>query len=336
MSCETLHGVCQKCYGADLTTNDLIDVGEAVGTVAAQAIGEPGTQLSMNTKHAGGSASVGGDITQGLPRVEEVFENRAPKNPAVIAHVSGTISEIREEGREKTIIILPDAEQKASQRKKETAEYLVQFRRMPLVSVGDHVERGQLLTDGSANIDELYEYAGKDVTQNYIINETNKIYELQGVTISRKHLEVIAKQMFSRFEIADPGDTPFSEGDLVEDWNLGETNARVEEKGGVKAAAKQTVLGITEVSLHRKSFLSAASFQYTTRTLINAAVRGSVDHLTGLKENVIIGRLIPAGSGFAGSKKAKSIEALQAEESKARTVSAPQASAVVSTDVLAS
>ncbi|MEN9561422.1 MAG: hypothetical protein RIQ56_695, partial [Candidatus Parcubacteria bacterium] len=290
MACETLHGVCQKCYGADLTTNDLIELGEAVGTIAAQAIGEPGTQLSMNTKHAGGTATVGGDITQGLPRVEEVFENRAPKNPAIISKVAGEVIEIREEGREKIMRILPDLGEKSASKKRDAIEYLVPFRRMPLVSVGSHVERGQLLTDGSANIDELFELAGKEVTQNYIINETNKIYELQGVTISRKHLEVIAKQMFARLEITDPGDTRFSEGDLVEDWNLEEENVRVEGKGGSPATAKQVVLGITEVSLFRKSFLSAASFQNTTRVLINAAVRGSVDHLAGLKENVIIGR----------------------------------------------
>ncbi len=335
MTCETLHGVCQKCYGADLTTNELVDLGEAVGTVAAQAIGEPGTQLSMNTKHAGGSASVGGDITQGLPRVEEVFENRLPKNPAVIAHISGEITEIREEGREKIIVIAPDLDQKTAKKLRDFVEYLVPFRRMPLVAVGQRVARGQLLTDGSANIDELFEYAGKEITQNYIINETNKIYELQGVTISRKHLEVIAKQMFARFEIADPGDTQFSEGDIVEDWNLGESNAKVDARGGRKAEGKQVVLGITEVSLHRKSFLSAASFQYTTRTLISASVRGSIDHLTGLKENVIIGRLIPAGSGFKGSKKWESIDAMQKEEARDFVATQP-ASAPISLDGLAS
>ena len=323
MSCETLHGVCQKCYGADLTTNDLIELGEAVGTVAAQAIGEPGTQLSMNTKHAGGTATVGGDITQGLPRVEEVFENRAPKNPAIISHIDGEVIEIKEEGREKILVILPDIGDKTATKKREAVEYLVQFRRMPFVGAGDKVKRGQLLTDGSANIDELFEYAGKEVTQNYIINETNKIYELQGVTISRKHLEVIAKQMFSRFEITGHGDTHFSEGDLVEDWNFEEENARTKDKGGDVATAKQVVLGITEVSLYRKSFLSAASFQNTTRVLINAAVRGSIDHLTGLKENVIIGRLIPAGTGFPQSRKAAMIKKLQDSEAAKRFEASP-------------
>lgn len=317
MSCETLHGMCQKCYGADLTTNKLVELGEAVGTIAAQAIGEPGTQLSMNTKHAGGTATIGGDITQGLPRVEEVFENRAPKNPAIVSRIGGEVTEIREEGREKVIVIMPDIEHKAAaSKKKESVEYVVSFRRMPLVTVGAHVERGQLLTDGSADIDELFEFAGKDKAQDYIINETNKIYELQGVTISRKHLEVIAKQMFARIVVKEAGDTRFSEGDIVEDWNFGEENQRVEEKNGIVAKGKESVFGITEVSLYRKSFLSAASFQYTTRTLINAAVRGSIDHLTGLKENVIIGRLIPAGTGFPGSGKAKMIEKLQQEEAE--------------------
>lgn len=313
MTCKSLRGVCQNCYGIDLTTNELIDLGEAVGTVAAQAIGEPGTQLTMRTFHAGGTASVGGDITQGLPRVEEIFEKRIPKNAAVLARLSGTISEIKEEGKEKVLYLLPDEGQKKVTLKKNT-EYPVHFRRMTFVKVGDHVEKGQTLTDGSIDIKELFKYAGKIPTQDYIISEINKVYELQGASISRKHIEVIIKQMFSRKKIVTPGDSSFGVGVVVEDRDLHEVNTAIEEKGGEVATVDEVVLGISEVSITRKSFLSASSFQNTTKVLIGAAIRGAEDKLVGLKENVIIGRLIPAGTGFAGSKKHEMIRELNDSE----------------------
>lgn len=315
MTCKTLQGVCQQCYGVDLTTNVLVDIGEAVGTVAAQAIGEPGTQLTMNTKHAGGAAQVGGDVTSGLPRVEEVFEKRAPKIPAVISKTNGVVSEIRTEGREKVIVVTPEAGSKHATKKNDPIEYPVHYRRVVTVSEGDTVTGGQLMTDGSAHLPDLFKYGGEQLTQEYIINETNKIYELQGVTIARKHIELIVKQMMSRMKITDAGDSHFTPGDVVEEWNFVKTNNELKDAGKEVAKADKLILGITETSLSRKSFLSAASFQNTTRVLINAAVRGSEDKLSGLMENVIIGRLIPAGTGFEGSGKHDMVQEVAVTES---------------------
>jgi DNA-directed RNA polymerase subunit beta' len=310
MSCETRYGVCQTCYGMDLTTQELVDLGEAVGTVAAQAIGEPGTQLTMRTFHAGGVASVGGDITSGLPRVEEVFEKRSPKNPAVISKSDGLVAEVKDEGREKIIVVAPAS----GQGKKDDSmyEYLAPYPRVPLVKAGDAVVKGQILTDGSADLDDLFEYAGRAMVQEYIISEASKIYELQGASVSRKHLEVVVKQMFSRVKITDAGDTDYSVGDVVEDWEFAKAITEMEAANKLAPKAREIVLGIKESALSRRSFLSAASFEQTTKILINAALRGSVDRLRGLKENVILGRLIPAGTGFTGSKKHAHIAKLQA------------------------
>src|SRR3989338_4456948 len=306
IGCQVLQGVCQNCYGADLATAKKVNLGEAIGTIAAQAIGEPGTQLTMRTFHAGGVASTGGDITQGLPRVEEIFERRMPKNPAAVAHFKGVVTDIREDGKEKIITVLSDLEEKIKEKgskKKGETEYAVYFRRVPLVKVGDTVERGQLLTDGSADLSELFRFGGRERAQDYIIAEVSKIYELQGASISTKHIEVIVKQMFSRRKVKETGDTDFSVGDIVGAGELRRENDTMEAKDKKSAKADSLLMGILDVSLNRASFLSAASFQNTTRMLIKAAVRGSVDHLTGLKENVIIGRLIPAGTGFPGGPK---------------------------------
>ena len=314
MTCKTLRGVCQHCYGVDLTTNALVDIGEAVGTVAAQAIGEPGTQLTMNTKHLGGTSAAGGDVTQGLPRVEEVFEKRQPKIPALVAKHDGVVVEIRNESRgEKTIVVAPDMNAKGAPKKKDNVEYDVPARRVLTVSKGDSVVAGQIMTDGSAHLPELFKFGGTEITQDYIISEINKIYELQGVTISRKHIELIVKQMMSRVKVTEPGDTHFTVGDVVEEWIFVETNEKAKAAGKDVAKADKLILGITETSLSRKSFLSAASFQNTTRVLINAAVRGSEDNLAGLMENVIIGRLIPAGTGFKGSRKYDEVQRVSAE-----------------------
>jgi DNA-directed RNA polymerase beta' subunit len=303
IACLSSRGLCARCYGADLGTTKPVNLGEAVGTVAAQAIGEPGTQLTMRTFHAGGAAAVGGDITQGLPRVEEIFERRAPRNPAVIASVSGEIVEIKQEEGEKVICVAPDLEYRGKG-KKEIVEYSVHFRRVPLVKVGDHIEKGQFLTDGSADLTELFKYAGKEKTQNYIISEIVKIYELQGANISAKHLEVIIRQMFSRVKVTSSGESDYSVGDVVSEADLRTANNDIE---GEKAKSEGILMGILDVSLSRASFLSAASFQNTTRMLIKASIYGAVDYLEGLKENVIIGRLIPAGTGFKGSFKEKLI-----------------------------
>jgi len=306
LSCEAVRGICQTCYGMDLGTGALVELGEAVGTVAAQAIGEPATQLTMRTFHTGGTASIGGDITVGLPRVDEVFERRLVKNPAVVATVDGVVSEIREDGREKIIVVLSDPDSVKNKGKK-TVEYQVYFRRMLLIGAGDTIKKGDRLTDGSADISELFKYGGKARAQQYIITETSKIYELQGASVARKHIEVIVRQMFDRVKVKAAGESNFVEGDIIERAVYQTENERLKTLGLQEMKADALVMGISEVSLSRQSFFSAASFQHTTKTLIRAAVRGSVDKLRGLKENVLIGRLIPAGTGFPGSKKEKLI-----------------------------
>jgi len=304
LTCESLHGICQKCYGLDMGRNKKVDLGEAVGIVAAQAIGEPGTQLTMRTFHSGGVA--GADITQGLPRVEEIFERRMPKNPAIIAQDAGEVVAIREEGKEKIIVMILDEPETAKGNKKgKQGEYTVPFRRQPIVKVGDKVKKGQFLTDGSADIEELFTHAGKEVTEEYIVAEINKVYELQGAAISRKHVEVIIKQMFGRIKITNPGDTHFTQSDVVEVSNFRAENMRVKANGGTEAKGRYLILGITDVALSTDSWLSSASFQNTTRVLITASTRGQMDELRGLKENVIIGRLIPAGTGLRGEGEAK-------------------------------
>ncbi len=340
MACETRYGICAACYGMDLTSQQMVDLGEAVGTVAAQAIGEPGTQLTMRTFHAGGTASVGGDITQGLPRVEEVFEKRQPKNPAVVSRTDGMVVEIKENGRDKILIVAPEAGQSGKKgrgkaKEGEAIEYPVIYPRMTLVKAGDAVKRGQLLTDGSADLDELFEYAGRAATQEYIIAETSKIYELQGASVSRKHLEVVVKQMFSRAKITDTGDSDYSVGDVVEEWEYAEAVKRAETEGKIAPKAKEIVLGIKESALSRRSFLSAASFEQTTKILISAALKGSVDTLRGLKENVILGRLIPAGTGFGGSRKRAAIDTLQTARNVRLAAEAERAEreALAATDV---
>ncbi len=302
IGCRAGRGICVRCYGADLGTTKPVALGEAVGTVAAQAIGEPGTQLTMRTFHAGGAASVGGDITQGLPRVEEIFERRMPRNPAIVATVSGEVLEIRDEGKEKVLVVTPDLEYRGKS-KKETLEYDVNFRRILLVKVGERITKGQLLTDGSADLSDLFKYAGKERAQEYLISEVVKIYELQGASISAKHLETIVRQMFSRVRVTDQGSTEYSTGDVTSESDLRDASEKAVQDGGEPAKSEPLVMGILDVSLSRQSFLSAASFQNTTRMLIKAAMYGSVDRLEGLKENVIIGRLIPAGTGFKGSPK---------------------------------
>jgi DNA-directed RNA polymerase subunit beta' len=311
LTCRTVHGLCQMCYGLDLGRNHLVKLGEAVGIIAAQAIGEPGTQLTLRTFHAGGVA--GTDITTGLPRVEEIFERRIPKNPAIVSRTNGEVVEVKDKGdKERRIKVLSDLSAQAGSKgdkKSNEIEYIIPFRRVPVVKVGDKVEKGDLLTDGSADITEIFKFGGKEAAEKYIIREINKVYELQSASIARKHTEIIIRQMFSRRKIKDAGETNFSVGDIVENTALLEENARIAEEGGKEAKAETIVLGITEVSLRTKSWLSAASFQNTNRVLIENAVKGGVDHLRGLKENVIIGRLIPAGTGFGNN-----IEQIKSEE----------------------
>ncbi|MCI0542735.1 DNA-directed RNA polymerase subunit beta' [bacterium] len=315
LSCKSLHGICSLCYGLDLARNELVKQGEAVGVVAAQAVGEPGTQLTMRTFHAGGIAQQGGDITSGLPRVEEIFEKRTIRSNAIISHVDGEVSEVKNDGKDLVIKVLgdggvtsvkkksrskkvKDGDGALSKAKEGEQEYATDWRRVALVKVGDTVGKGDVLTDGAADISEIFRHGGKEKAENYIMREVSKIYELQGASIDRKHLEVIVRQMFSRRVIRDAGDTRFNVGQTVENSPLVEENMRIKEEGGTEAKGDMVVLGMTEISLTTKSFLSAAAFQNTSRILIDAAVRGAVDDLTGLKENILIGRLIPAGTGF--------------------------------------
>src|SRR3989344_261143 len=315
LACKSIKGLCVKCYGVDLGNNKPVELGEAVGTVAAQAIGEPGTQLTMRTFHAGGIASAGGDITAGLPRVEEIFEKRKPKVPAIISHLDGIITEIKAVGHDKLIVVVPEAGEVKG--KKLDNEYTASVSRAVLVKTGQNVKKGDILTDGSVDLDELFRYAGREKTENYIIHAVSKLYELQGAAVSHKHIELIVRQMFARRKIKDAGDTRYTRGDIIEVSDFTETNSEMKEAGLKEATADAVIMGITEVSLSRASFLSAASFQHTPRVLIQAAIRGAEDFLVGLKENVIIGRLIPAGTSFKGGFKEKLIcEAMSTQSKK--------------------
>ena len=297
LTCKALRGICQKCYGLDLGKHELIKLGEVVGIVAAQAIGEPGTQLTMRTFHSGGVSEAGGDITMGLPRVEEIFEKRAPRNSATIATVSGEVMESKNDGKDKSITILVDAESRTKSGSNSII-HEVPFSRTVLVKTGQRVNKGDILTDGSVNISELFSLGGKTKAEDYILNEVSKVYALQGANISRKHIEVIVRQMLSRKRITDPGSTRFVPGEIVENAELLIENEKIRKTDGEEAKGETIVLGISEVSLTTNSWLSAASFQNTSRILIDTAIQGGVDLLRGLKENVIIGRLIPAGTGF--------------------------------------
>ena len=294
MSCKTIGGICQQCYGWDLGNNQLIKVGEAVGIVAAQAIGEPGTQLTMRTFHTGGVAG-GGDITQGLPRVEELFEARVPTGKAIISQVDGEVLEITPE----RVIKIKVKNQKIKKSKKANIiEYKVPPKRAIWVEVGKDIKKGQQLCEGNIDLKELFRVTDKEETQRYIIKEIQKIYVWQGALIHDKHLEVIVRQMFSRVKIKDEGEGPFSTGEIVELNRVIEENTRLKKEKRKPCTFQPLLLGITKVALTTDSFLSAASFQETSRVLIKAALEGKEDKLRGLKENVIIGKLIPAGTGF--------------------------------------
>ena len=294
LTCKSARGVCQQCYGWDMGRNHLIKAGEAIGVIAAQAIGEPGTQLTLRTFHTGGVAE-GGDITQGLPRVEEIFENRVPGGEAVMSEADGKVTGI--DVKEKIIKIMPHAPSKKTN-KNEEIEYKIPAEASIWVKAGQEVKRGDQLCEGSLNLRKLYRLTGIEETWRYIVRQIQKIYASQGVDIHDKHIETITKQMFSRVRIKDIGDSDFIPGEIVEKTELAEENIRLKKLGKNPAKAVQLLLGISKVALTTKSFLSAASFQETSRVLIKAAIEGKEDKLLGLKENVIIGKLIPAGTGF--------------------------------------
>ncbi|WP_353094242.1 DNA-directed RNA polymerase subunit beta' [Tissierella praeacuta] len=287
LGCKAKHGVCAHCYGRNLATGDEVNIGEAVGIIAAQSIGEPGTQLTMRTFHTGGVA--GADITQGLPRVEELFEARKPKGLAVIAENSGTVS-IEESKRKKEVIITsPNGE---------SMNYNIVYGSRLKVRPGDIVEAGDELTDGSVNPHDILKIKGVQGVQNYLVKEVQRVYRLQGVDINDKHIEIIVKQMLSKVKVEDAGDTHMLPGSLVNSHEFEENNRIAAEEELEPAVGRKTLLGITKASLATDSFLSAASFQETTRVLTQAAIEGKEDFLLGLKENVIIGKLIPAGTGM--------------------------------------
>ncbi len=286
MHCETRRGLCAKCYGNDLMTGRLVNMGTAVGVAAAQSIGEPGTQLSMRTFHTGGIA--GKDITQGLPRVEELVEARAPKFLSLMSDVTGVVNIIKT-GDERKIVISP------TDRDEDAAEYLVDPVEEIIVKDGEIVAKGEKLTAGNLDLTDLFRTVGVDETKRYIIEEIQKVYASQGVALNDKHIEIIVKQMFNHVKIDEPGDTEFMEGELITKAKFMEVNEEVIASGGTPATGKLTMLGITRASLNTDSFLSAASFIQTSNVLTDAAASGKVDYLLGLKENVIIGRLIPTG-----------------------------------------
>ncbi|HPW34272.1 MAG TPA: DNA-directed RNA polymerase subunit beta' [Candidatus Paceibacterota bacterium] len=295
ITCKALYGLCAKCYGMDLGKLDGIKQGEAVGIVAAQSIGEPGTQLTLRTFHVGGVAQQ--DITSGLPRIEEVFEARPPKGRAALAHEDGIIQDIEEKGPFRVLRIKP-LKRAAEKTKVKIEEYSAPRNVALFVGAGDKVKKGQQLFEGSVDIKELFLLKGAEEAQKYIINEVQKIYVSNGNVINDKHVEIIVRQMFARVSIKEPGDSTLVPGQVLEKSRFLEINRRLKSRGKIPAKAKQLLMGITRVSLSTESFLSAASFQETARVLVNAATECKIDKLRGLKENVIIGRLIPAGTGY--------------------------------------
>ena len=288
LGCKMKHGVCAKCYGRNLATGKPVNIGEAVGIIAAQSIGEPGTQLTMRTFHSGGIAGVG--ITSGLPRVEELFEARKPKGLAYITEIEGTVKIQENKKRNDVIVTAEDGEEKV---------YQIPYGAHIRVNDGDHVEKGEPLTEGSINPQDILRVNGAEGVRDYIIREVQKVYRLQGVDIDDKHIEIIIRQMMSKIKVEESGDSGFLSGSVVDARDFKMTNEQLVKEGKTPATGTHSLMGITKASLATESFLSAASFQETTRVLTETSIKGKVDHLIGLKENVIIGKLIPAGTGIA-------------------------------------
>ena len=288
LSCKSHIGVCAKCYGANMATGEPVQVGEAVGIIAAQSIGEPGTQLTMRTFHTGGVA--GGDITQGLPRVEELFEARKPKGLAIITEFGGTAT-INDTKKKREIIV-------TNNETGESKAYLIPYGSRIKVQDGAELGAGDELTEGSVNPHDILKIKGLRAVQDYMIQEVQRVYRLQGVEINDKHIEVVVRQMLKKIRIEENGDSEFLPGTMVDTLDFEDTNERLIAEGKEPAVGEQVMLGITKASLATNSFLSAASFQETTKVLTEAAIKGKIDPLIGLKENVIIGKLIPAGTGM--------------------------------------
>ncbi len=304
LTCKCKNGVCAKCYGANMATGEAVQVGEAVGIIAAQSIGEPGTQLTMRTFHTGGVA--GDDITQGLPRVEELFEARKPKGLAIITEFAGTAT-ISDTKKKREIIVTND-------QTGESKAYLIPYGSRIKIQDGVYLEAGDELTEGSVNPHDILKIKGLRAVQDYMIQEVQRVYRLQGVEINDKHIEVIVRQMLKKIRIEERGDTEFLPGTMVDVLEFNEVNEQMEAEGKEAATGEQIMLGITKASLATESFLSAASFQETTKVLTEAAIKGKVDHLIGLKENVIIGKHIPAGTGMKKYRDVQLNTELEAEE----------------------
>jgi DNA-directed RNA polymerase subunit beta' len=367
LTCEAREGVCRSCYGRNLATGKVVEIGEAVGVIAAQSIGEPGTQLTMRTFHTGGVASAA-DITQGLPRVEELFEARIPKGKAVISEIDGEVEIIRAEGSRKVkvtsreefevaypletgmeVLVKSGEEAMEGQELARKGDQVVRTRHAGKVTVGKkeisvrtvdeevreyaiphsmrilaHLERrdggpvyikaGQQITEGSVSPQELLHILGKEAVQTFLVDEVQKVYRSQGVDINDKHIEVIVRQMMRKVRVETAGDTMLLPGEIVSQWEYEEANAAALAEGGEPATAQTVLLGLIKAALNTTSWLSAASFQETTRVLTEAAISGKVDRLRGLKENVIIGKLIPAGTGLDYYKKQREAAAKMVEE----------------------
>jgi DNA-directed RNA polymerase subunit beta' len=288
LSCKSRMGICARCYGANMASGNEVRIGEAVGIIAAQSIGEPGTQLTMRTFHTGGIA--GDDITQGLPRVEELFEARKPKGLAIISEISGRVT-ISDTKKKREVIITNDETGEAK-------SYTIPYGSRIKVLDDTMIEAGDELTEGSVNPHDILKIKGVKGVQHYMIQEVQRVYRLQGVDINDKHIEVIVRQMLKKVKVEENGDTSFLPGSLVDVLEFEDMNKQMREEGKEEATGKNILLGITKASLATESFLSAASFQETTKVLTEAAIKGKMDPLIGLKENVIIGKLIPAGTGM--------------------------------------
>jgi DNA-directed RNA polymerase subunit beta' len=288
LTCRSHMGVCAKCYGANMATGQAVQVGEAIGIIAAQSIGEPGTQLTMRTFHTGGVA--GNDITQGLPRVEEIFEARKPKGLAIITEIGG-VATIKDTKKKREVVV-------TNNETGEVKTYLIPYGSRIKITDGVTLEAGDELTEGSVNPHDILKIKGVRAVQDYMLREVQRVYRLQGVDINDKHIELIVRQMLQKIRVEENGDSELLPGSMVDALDFMELNEKLEEEGKTVATGAQVLLGITKASLATNSFLSAASFQETTKVLTEAAIKGKVDPLIGMKENVIIGKLIPAGTGM--------------------------------------
>ena len=318
LTCRSKLGICVKCYGANMATGEAVQVGEAVGIIAAQSIGEPGTQLTMRTFHTGGVA--GGDITQGLPRVEELFEARKPKGLAIITEIPGRAKVIETKKKTEVVITNENAEDGSKEHQK---TYLIPYGSRLMIQDGAYLEAGDAVTEGSINPHDIMKIRGSDAVQDYMLREVQKVYRQQGVEINDKHIEVIVRQMLKKVKIEKNGDTDYLPGSLVDYLDFDDMNEMLLKEGKEPAEGTRVVLGITKSALATNSFLSAASFQETTKVLTDAAIKGKIDPLIGLKENVIIGQLIPAGTGLKRYRTIRldtdsKIEAKMAAEEMAR------------------